>query len=229
MVRKFYLAVVVAVLGGGVVFAGSPLGAPAASLVRGQWSLGADYGFMDADIDTDLADVSGFESNTILANLGYGIADNWELYGLLGFADGEVGGFDSDYEEAYGFGAKVTLSESPKWKWGAVYQMLWVNPEDTVGGVDVEADIYDIKAAFGPTYKINECWDIYGGPMVYYIAGDVDAGFGPVTANTDVDQDVQVGAYGGIGVDLTDDWALVGEYQWTQDVDMIGASLHFKF
>jgi opacity protein-like surface antigen len=207
------------------------LGPPVAGLVEKQWSIGVDYGFMDGDIDTKDIGEGDFESNTILANIGYGLTDRVEIYGLIGASDGEIDDdlglgddFDSGYEAAYGFGVKVTLAEQDSISWGAVYQMLWVNPEDKVGVVDVEIEAFDIKAAFGPSYNANGI-HIFGGPMLYYIDGDIDTDIG----DTDIDQDAQFGGYVGVAVDLGTNMSLSGEYQYTHDVETIGASWRLRF
>ena len=210
------------------IFASSPLGPPVAGLNKGQFRVGVDYGSMKGDIDTKLGEVKDFESNTVLANLGYGISDNVEVYGLIGGSDGDVDSFDSGFEPAYGFGVKATITEEQNLSWGLVYQMLWVNPEDKISGVDVEVNAYDIKAAIGPSYNADG-FHIYGGPMLHYIAGDIDGSIGGLSAKADIDQDVQIGGYVGLGLDLAENMVLMGEYQYTHDVETIGVSLCLKF
>ncbi|MBN2455232.1 MAG: outer membrane beta-barrel protein [Sedimentisphaerales bacterium] len=208
--------------------AAAPMGPPTAGLKTGQFRVGVDYGYMEGDIDTKVGEVDGFESNTILANLGYGITDEIDIYGLIGASDGDVDEFDSSYEPAYGFGVKATLARDENVSWGVVYQMLWVNPKDDISGVDVEIDAYDIKAAVGPSYNANGL-KLYGGPMLYYIDGEIEASIGGLSGDADIDQDVQIGVYAGLAIDLAENMSLMGEYQYTHDVETIGASLYWKF
>ena len=234
MFRKmlFFVFVILAAAPG--VFALSPIGAPVAGLSKGQMRVSVDYGYMDADIDTDgvNAEIDGFQSNTVLANLGYGLFENVEIYGLIGGSDGEAYEFNSSFEPAFGFGVKATFAEDVVSAWGVAYQMLWINPEDKVRGVNVDVDAYEFKLAMGPSYKM-EGFQLYGGPFLYYIDGDIDAngvvgGF-PATANVDINQNIQLGGYFGVSIDLSPCAALMTEYQQTHDVAIFGTSLCFKF
>ncbi len=237
MLKRVLLCLFVVLLLVSMTFASTPLGPPVAGLRQGQLRLGVDYGNMDGDIEIEDLEVEGVEANIVLANIGLGITKDFELYGLVGITDGdydEAGEeFNSSFEDAYGFGTKMTFAQDECLSWGAVYQMVWLRPEDNVNigatELEVEADIYDIKAAVGPCYNSNGIM-IYGGPMLYYLEGEVDAELpGIASVDGDIDQDVQFGGYGGIGLNLSENVTLTGEYQYTHDVESWGASLSWKF
>jgi len=144
------------------------------------------------------------QNELLLANLGYGITNNLEVYLLLGVTDLGFGqeidfmGWDEDYaqsdELAYGFGVKGTILEDGDVKFGAQLQMTWSSFDgdmelddidvydpilDSSASVDdapgtYEIDYYQLKIAVGPTYKLNETISIYGGPFYQMIDGNFD-------------------------------------------------------
>ncbi|MCX5638067.1 MAG: hypothetical protein NTX52_10310 [Planctomycetota bacterium] len=175
--------VVVVCLCGVNALALDPMGAPAAGLKQGQFNGSLEYSYSDMDLKltggkyrssywynyteddgdgTGSGSVAGklrsttlgAQMNKVYANLGYGIADNWEAFIRLGGADAS---FDYDYQFAqdlhwdgtdpnylekrhgdfsfafaYGFGTKVTFWEqSPELKWGGLFQMSWASWDQT--------------------------------------------------------------------------------------------------
>jgi opacity protein-like surface antigen len=207
-------------------FAISPVGPPKAGLETGQWSAGANYSYSEIDFDTDWGKAKNIKSNTYLAKFGYGINNNFELYGLLGMTDakGEIGGLslDGDYELLGGFGTKLTLSEGQP-SWGLVYQMTFLEIEDKILGDKIDADVFDIFLAFGPTFEMGD-WRIYGAPVLYYFDGDFDY----LGASDNVSETL-FGGYIGAEIDLTANSSVYAEYMLTEDSWLFGTGINWKF
>ncbi len=205
MNKKLLLVVVVFTvfaLAGSAALALAPMGPPTAGLRACQFRAGADYSYSNTDMKVDWGDddsetIKDFKSNGFWANLGYGVADNWEAYIRFGFANGKISGddeeedsgFSGDYGFAYGFGTKVTFLQQENLSWGALFQMGWLNTKDETSTTEEvvegeiytlvtedesEIDVYEIQIAVGPTWKAAEGVSIYGGPFLHFIGGDVD-------------------------------------------------------
>jgi hypothetical protein len=146
----------------------SKMGAPAASLGAGKWSIGADYSYasqnidfsdlkfdgQDADSDEREGTAKYVKMQTMLAKFEYGVVDNWDVYAALGGAqlkgssDEEdfLGDVKSSTEPAYGFGTRVTLWQDGALKVGALGQVLWMNNlDDTIKGSDGPDDVWKDK------------------------------------------------------------------------------------
>ena len=185
------------------------MGPPSAGLKKGQLGLGADYSYTRMDIGLDNGMVNSafykhgalFSSSTskvssftlkrlkmhkLYANIGYGIADNWEAFIRLGGVNPEFSGnffptstgsqsrdYNGDIGFAIGFGTKVTFYEKDKLKLGALFQMSWASSHATASGVDwkesVDIDIIEMQIALGATYQLTEKIAIYGGPFWHFI------------------------------------------------------------
>jgi len=203
------VVLIVAMVTGSSALALAPMGPPTAGLNQGQFRAGAEYGYSEMDLEIDPkfgADgtILDLESNMFFATLGYGVMDNWEAYIQLGVANAEFDkvdwsdevtddtwGFDGDYGFAYGFGTKYTFWEQMEGlTWGVLFQMKWINSEDTISGMDIEGgegyydfevwddkvelDYYEMQIAVGPTWQAMDGLCIYGGPFVHLVSGDLD-------------------------------------------------------
>ena len=185
------------------VFAIGNIGAPTAESKAGQWIFGVDYAYSDIDLDTgrmkytDSEGGSGktpfdfpkVKTNFYYATLGYGLTDNWEVYGRLGIADikgkdrfpaysneWEGGNFDND--AAWGIGTRCTFYQQDKVRWGVTAQMNWIDTSEDWTYSDgmkemVDLSAYDLLVAVGPTVDMGG-WKLYGGPFFYMINGDFD-------------------------------------------------------
>ncbi|MFB0552964.1 MAG: hypothetical protein ACETWQ_06570 [Phycisphaerae bacterium] len=252
--KKRMLLLVVALMVAGLwsssALALDPMGPPMASLEQGKFSAGFDYAYGDMDIEADSSllgvDVGsttfkGVKTNRILANIGYGVSDDWEVYLRLGGANAEHEEFDGDYGFAYGFGTKVTFAKDNNLSWGALFQMGWTKTEDSptvdlsdFGGpaavsTDAEVDFYDIQIAVGPTYDM-EGWRIYGGPMLHFLVGDVDYDVAGVNLlSADIKEESVFGGYVGAQFDIAENASCHIEYQLTGDASGIGVGVVWKF
>ncbi len=253
------------------------MGPPVAGLEAGKWRVGFDYSYSDMDVSIEgnqTLTVSGpppdagdyreefkekiaFESNMLFANVGYGVADNLEVFLRLGFADASFsgGGIDGDgaYEFAYGLGTKATLYEDGDLKLGGLFQMTWANFDDDVTATvefddedykmpgTGELDWYEIKVAVGPAYKLTEGVSIYGGPFYHLISGDYDSKGDQITVDPivpyvargvqsgDVEEESDFGFYVGGQIDFSENLPFYIEWQSTGDADVIGLSLAYRF
>lgn len=261
MYRKTVLLIVVVfALCSSAAFGIVPMGPPAAVLKEGQLSIGFDYGYSKADIDfageMDGVDAEGtFEdmrSNSLMGRLGYGLypyGGNWDAYLLFGAASADQNDFDGDYGFSGGFATKVTLFKGGNLSFGALYQMQWSRsrgsftadpnvlfnisfPELEPGVVDLDAEVdwFEIQAATGPTYQMGGL-RIYGGPVLYYIDGDIeyDIADTDLSFSIDFDEKVKFGRYAGIELNLGDNSYLYFEYQATDDAEAAGGGICWKF
>jgi hypothetical protein len=233
MKKQKFLVVIVLVLSLSVTaMAFGPLGPPTAGLKTGQFGIAGEYSYTDSDVkisgygssDT----LEGLTSNMFLAQIGYGICDDWEVYGLVGAADHEsddLDPFDFDYDVAYGFGTKLTFVKQENLSWGAMFEMGWRQGSDSISGVDADLDYYEMFIALGPTWNVSEGMRIYGGPFFYMLDGSLDI----ASLSFDLEEESNFGGYVGAEFDLCPNSAVYVEYQFTGDMQTIGTGISWKF
>ena len=239
--KKQVLFVVLFVLGlAGTALALGPLGPPTAGLKTGKFSVAGEYAFSDSDVEVEGETLKGLESNIFLGQLGYGISDDWEVYGLLGAADHEIDDLDPldfSYDFAYGFGTKYTFAKGEKLSWGALFEMGWRSGDDSidvgVDSADVDFDYFEMFIAVGPTWKVSECFRIYGGPFFYMLDGDIEIE-GTIEGEAfdvsgDMEEESEFGGYVGAEWDLSANACLYGEVQFTSDMTVYGGGIAWKF
>jgi hypothetical protein len=206
------------------------MGPPKADLTQGQYSLGIDYTNGDMELELSGSGVTvDVDADTIFTNLGYGITDEWDGFLRLGFVNVESGSFDGDYEFAYGFGTKFTFAEQGDLAWGGLFQMGWLSGEDTVSGVDIDFDAYEIQFAVGPTVDLGIV-SIYGGPFLHFVDGEVEgtiAGLG--SATLDLEQESEFGGFIGISAELDQSSDIGIEFLFTGDADAVGVRYVKRF
>ncbi|MHC4556968.1 MAG: hypothetical protein ACYTFW_07225 [Planctomycetota bacterium] len=274
-IRKNWLlgfAIMMVSLSGSTAFALDPMGPPAAGLKQGQVKAGVDYAYSKMDLELsegtwiEFLDGAYFDSgeatsftlkdfkvNRIYANLGYGAADNCELFLRLGgtgaefddsiWQDGED--FETDTDFTIGGGVKVTFLEAGDLKLGGLFQ---VNGAEFDGKLDaphwsasdfVEVDLVEAQIAVGATYTWADRISVYGGPFLHFVSGDLDDTFSEVDAGSgglltseyywEVNEDSVFGGYIGAQLEFTENCSFNIEYQHTSAADAFGASLMFRF
>jgi hypothetical protein len=165
------------------------------------------------------------KTNVYYATLGYGLTNNWEVYGRLGIADlkGRVSFAEYDFEwganfdndVVWGVGTRLTFHERNRIRWGVTAQMNWIDTsadrEETsieYGRIKRTLDLsaYDLLVAVGPTVDMGG-WELYGGPFFYMFDGDVDYmetwtgdGGGWEKGSSEVDEDSNFGGYIGAAI-----------------------------
>jgi hypothetical protein len=192
------------------VFALDSMGPASSELEKGQFSLGADYSWSEMDIElengriidriyqfgslasTTSTEISAFEIKNlemqkVYGNIGYGIANNWDIFLRLGImhmdfsadlypnnVDSEKRNYDGDSDFAIGFGTKTTFYEKDKLALGGLFQMSWASSDAEKKSVNltesVELDIVEMQIAVGPTYELANNIRVYGGPFWHYIS-----------------------------------------------------------
>jgi hypothetical protein len=272
---------VMAGLFGSTALALDTMGPPSSGLKKGQFSAGADYSYTNMDIELDdgrivekifqfgsLASVTSTEIGSftvknlkmhkVYANIGYGIADNWETFLRLGGMNADFSGnlfsttsseskdYDGDTGFAIGFGAKTTLYQQDKLKLGGLFQTSWASSEATLGPANsqesVELDIVEMQIAAGPSYNLTENITIYGGPFWHFISfGDStiegkkvisESSTGEVAiskATYEIDDNHYFGGYIGIDAEITKSVFYCIEYQHTVSSDALDMSIKYKF
>ncbi len=259
--RLLLVAVVLMVVAlvGSSALALAPMGPPTAGLKTGEFRAGFDYAYSEMDIkyswsddviqffeDLGLAEsgtVKDIQSNTIAANLGYGLTDDWEAFVRLGGANlkNDDLEFSGNTGFLFGVGTKVTWAKQDNLDWGAMFQIHWLNSEDswTIDDekVTLEVDAHEIQVALGPTWKASDALSIYGGPFLHFLNGDVDASAaGTSLSLADIKQDSIFGGYIGAQLDIkpkpsevTNGCYLFVELQFTGGAWGIGTGIGYKF
>jgi hypothetical protein len=222
-------------------FALDPMGPPAAGLRQGGWSIGIDYstskinGKEDRQWWSSSRKFKGASMDKIYANLGYGVADNWEVYGRLGGSKLEsdnlyYGNIWGAYGQAYGLGTKATIYQEGNVKWGVLFQIGWNQTKD-----QSSEDFYDKAAwheyqiAVGPTYKLTDKVSIYGGPFYNYLKGTLSDRDNGEEIDGHFKGSNHVGGYIGGQFAVNDNLSLNAEYQLVTDAQGLGLSLVWKF
>jgi len=211
-------------LSGSAAMAIAPLGTPTSDLKAGQFGLGVDYAYDSTKVKIDSV-TDRLKTNTVLANLGFGVTDDLKGFLRFGIGDGKMDEFNGDYKFAWGFGAKYTFLKQDKLDWGALFQMNWLRSEDTIAGDTVKLRPYDITVAVGPNYEICENVSIYGGPLLQWIRGSISS----AGEAGGIREKSMFGGYIGSQVALCPNTALYGEYQYTFNGWGIGTGITWKF
>jgi hypothetical protein len=258
MKKKILLLASVILLMCTAAFGVAPVGPPTAGLKSMQWSVGFDYAHSEIDFDIDWSSdfVSGIEktkakdmkSDAYLAKFGYGVTDDWEFYGFLGAADsrgkiewyGETVNFDGGHDFSGGFGTKYTFLNGEKLSWGIVYQMGWIQGDDSyeldltgydelgIETIDADFESFDIFLMAGPTYEMGN-WRIYGGAGLYYYDADIDIDYMDITMIEGDADETMFGGYVGTEIDLDASNSLYVEYMLADDAWGVGGGITWKF
>ncbi len=233
--------VVVAGLLSSSAWALTPLGPPRAGLKQKQNSLG--FSFASSEMDLEISGyglsytATDIDWKTYLANLGYGLSDDCELYVLLGFSKCSTDDFNGSTEFSWGFGSKFTVAKDKQVTWGGLFQMVSLSSEDSATSevpiqgytsASVDVQLFDIQIAFGPTYT-QEAFSIYGGPFLHFVDGDLDVRANWDSGSVDIEQESEFGGYFGAMIELAESASLFGEYQMTGDASAFAGGIVWWF
>ena len=230
MEKKIIIILVAVLCFSAPSFGLSFMGPPKASLNQGQFGVGVNYSYGEMDLEFDFplgipSETEKAETSMIFADIGYGIVDQAEVFGRVGVVETEIDDFDSGFEFAYGFGTRITITEQDAITWGGLFQIGWLEGDDTVLGEDVEVDVYEIQIAVGPTYEAENV-RIYGGPFLHLVDGDLEVMSIDVA---DIEQESEIGGYIGGQFDLAENTNASVEFQFTADAWNISAGIGFGF
>jgi len=158
--------------------------------------------------------------------------------------------FDGSYGFAWGIGSRATLCRSGAWTFGSVLQVTWFDPGDdsylgsgdqdglpaTWTG-DIDMDYWQAQAGLAAIYQMD-LWSFWVGPFVQFVDGDLDLAEnwaevgGPNTgsnvASMDLKQESEFGALFGASWEMSSEWDLWVEGQWTDDSWLFGLGAMFK-
>ena len=211
------------------------MGPPKAGLGQGQYRIGLDYSNSEMDLEFSASGVPSetleVETDMLFINLGYGLVETWEGFVRLGVASIEIDEFDGGDEFAYGFGTKATFIEQDAVSWGGLFQIDWFEGDDSINGIDVDIDFYEIQIAVGPTYEAENI-RIYGGPFLHLFNGDgkIEAVIPfPISGYFDVEQESEFGGYVGTRIDIADNSIVNLEIQFTGDAWAIRAGFGWSY
>lgn len=198
-----------------------------------------------------------FEVKRTYLTIGYGICDNWEVYGQLGIADvkekeiwfNKDNGdwykwltFDFDYGFAWGWGTRITLLQQDNVKWGVSAQMNFHNstleeriPEsgNYYRKENSKLETWDMLIAVGPTIDMGG-WKLYGGGFYYDLQGDMSwkvsfYDYVAWTGSYDFEADGNVGGFIGAQFALNEKIDITPEFSATADSWAAGAGIALKF
>jgi opacity protein-like surface antigen len=203
-----------------VVSALPAMGPPKALVGQDQWAIGLGYSYSQMDLEASgksredpgsevwgpwlgsKHDIQDLTSSIVLGQLGYGVAENLDVFVCLGVSDvqddmkesvagaypgDKYTGLDSGFGLAWGLGARATFLQDGDVTWGGLIQVIWENPSE--GDIklspepptlpnpltgDAELDLREIQVAVGPTLQLQD-FCIYGGPFLHFVDGDIEA------------------------------------------------------
>jgi hypothetical protein len=237
MGKNIFVMVLVLCFFGSIASGLDPMGPPAASLEKGEWSVGVEYSYSDMEIERQTASWSSADRNVDIemhktyGNIGYGISENVTGFVRLGLASMEwdrisgrsdpCKGDDGDWDFAWGGGIKATLCQSPDVSWGFLIQF---SESDLSGDMkangstaDYEVKLDEIQFAIGPTWQAGEGIQIYGGPFVELVRGKLEDKFDSGTARKPIEEEAWLGGYVGTAIELAENSHLTAEYMLTAD------------
>jgi len=257
--KKMLLSVMVVGMFCSASFAIAPMGPPMAALEQGNYNVGIGYAHSDMTLEVlgpvgsaGEAVLNDLQSDMYYVNMGYGISDDWNLYGAIGFANAEFPGdagtpdFDGDNGFGFAIGTKKTLADDGDAKWGVLAQFAQGKSEDNVrasadgswgnGAIDVDAgnhpaklEWYEVQLAMGPTVPLSEDVCVYGGPFLHFVDGDLEIRDGSDRGQAELEQKLQLGAYIGTLISLGDPNAsLMAEFLYTGEGWGFGIGAMFK-
>jgi hypothetical protein len=269
---NWLLSLVLAVfgLGSSACFALDLMGPPASGVKQGQFHIGADYSYSQMDLELDAGrwveyldgvfsdagdavsfTLKDFETARLYANLGYGIADNWDVFVRLGGTDAQFGDsiwqdqerFDSGAQMAIGGGVKATFYEEGNLRLGALLQASWAEFDGELlaphwaAADSVEMDVTEIQIAVGATCRLTDQVSIYGGPFFHLVDGELDDQLSEWTEDGlltshyswSVQEDSTLGAYIGAQVELAENCSVNIECQLTSAAEAIAVGLLWRF
>ncbi|MCP4454728.1 MAG: hypothetical protein GY809_24985 [Planctomycetes bacterium] len=149
-----------------------------------------------------------------------------------GFSNGEGFDINGDHELAWGIGTRFTLRDDETVRWGGVVQMTWQSPKgnstwaaQSGGGYTIDGtwklDTWELIVALGPTIVYDNV-QFYGGPFLHLVRGNLDfngtysgGDTGVASTSQKVEEESQVGVYGGMQMDLYENVLLYVDGQFT--------------
>ena len=242
---KHATGVLILILGSSApVLALTFIGPPTTDMKAGQVAVGAQYGWSRNDLVVKGKDIDGtlvpditvhnLRIQTVLGSAHLGVvSERFEVYGLLGAGNIQQTNFDF----AYGGGFRLTANLDHPLSWGVTGQVVHQRQRenDVVEDVPLSMalDVWDFQLAAGPCWR-SENLSLYGGPMLHFIAGSIDADVrqGDMSLKLisfNLEQKDWIGAYLGGEVVLAKHLAIGAEFQLTPGALGAGVALQWRF
>jgi len=257
MKKLLLLAVVIVMVCSSAALALDPMGPPTASLGKGAYSLGVEWAWSQQDIEYR---VDSGSSNTrrmleidpmnkIYGNIGYGVADNVDVFVRLGagWVDADR---DTDYSYSYnwdmdgdgsfifGGGVKMTLWEQPGINWGALAQYSWGSFEGEEDGYspyygnwrsqDYKLRMDELQIAFGPTWEATEGVSIYGGAFYHGVQGTLEQQRDSSRTRHSIEEESWLGGYIGTSIDVGQNCCVNVDGMFTRDATGLVVALVYR-
>ncbi len=211
----------------------------------------------------DKHEIEGLTTNMVLGSLAFGASDSWDVFVCVGGADAKdeiteqlpsgtdgnkYKGLDGSFEICYGLGSRMTFWEDGDVTWGALFQILWQNPDGSIDmradddptfllKGDAELDFWELQIAAGPTLEMDN-FRIYGGPFLHIIDGDIEldttgvdafAATWQVESSGEIAEASQFGGYAGAQWLVAENTSANIEIQFTADAWAVGLGAIWKF
>ena len=232
--KRMLLSVVVVGMFCSATLAIAPMGPPMAGLDQGKYAAFLGYAHSDMTLEVSgpvssrgEAVLNDVQHNAYFVGLGYGISNDWNIHGSIGFANAEFPGdsgtadFEGDNGFCFGIGTKRTLAQDGDTVWGVLGQYTQGKSEDNVRAgadgswgnraIDIDAgnnpaklEWYEVQLAVGPTVPVSEDVVVYGGPFLHFAEADLEVRDGARREEYELEQKLQLGAYIGTLISLGD-------------------------
>lgn len=190
------------------------LGAPVSKGEQGKKDLGIGVSFWKKQFEMDDFDDSGdIRGTRLLITPAFSVADQVDVFLRFGMVDSELDFEDDDAEIktdmtlAYGGGIKFTFLDAARFRVGAMLQLLLWSGDDEVfiDGLEYEIDIdsFELDAAVGAEYAINDDVSCFGGFMLGKADADLEISQMD-TITLDASEKNFFGLFGGVNYNITD-------------------------
>lgn len=181
-------------------------------------NVGVGYSYVQSEWDVDGGGDVEMEQNQAYAHIGAVFGDestpNYEVFARIGVADLEDDDdldFDADEELMFAVGMRNEFFQGQVFGIGGVLQVSYIDSFDDsttllLGGTAFDLtttieNVVDAELAFPVQVKANNAL-FYFGPVAYISTANLDLkvsnGFASVSDDTDIDENHNLGAYGGL-------------------------------
>lgn len=210
-------------------------------------NIGVGYSYIQSEWDIDGAGDVEMEQNQVYAHIGAVFGDestsNYEVFARIGVADLEDDDdldFDADEELMFAVGMRNEFFQGQVFGIGGVLQVSYIDSFDDnttvrLGGTDFDVktsieSVVDAELAFPVQVKANNAL-FYFGPVAYISTADIDVkvsnGFVSASDDTDIDENHNLGAYGGLAW-RTENMSFELEGKYKSDLS-VGGFVSFVF
>lgn len=244
------------------VYALDYIGQPNADINDPHIKIGLNYSTSEIDVELDDVEnkIKNNKQNKYYIDFSFPIEDAVEIILRLGMSNAQpdkgenkdnIFGYFNESNDSFLFGGgiKATIYKNDFMKWGftamiSYSKYSWDYIDDfrisDVNYYDFEADAPLIEAIIftGPTFKLTEYLDVYGGPFFHIVSGNFDAegtieyppgNYYDVKNTYDFRQDDVIGGMVGVQFNIGKNICFNIEGQKTNSAEGIAGGMTFKF